>query len=191
MSYTNLELLRKQLSDPFKDGFDRQKGDGEATLYKLSHGNVKDDSYLVYVNNSLQTETTHYAIDQERGTITFVTAPGDEIEVEVTYQFSSFSDTELTNFFELDGSVDKALIRCIDILLVDSARYFDYSSGQSELKPSQIFKNLESLRKITKERLSEGQSGGVTVVTRSSPYFDSESAVETDLSRADLGEVNE
>lgn len=186
MSYTNLELLRKELSDPFRYAFDRQTGDGETTVFKLSHGNVQDSTYSVYVDNQLKTEGTDYTLDKENGLLTFVSAPADGKEVEVKYYFSAFSDTELTEFLKLESdNVIRAALRCINLLLTDASRRFDYVSGQTEMKPSQVFAHLKDLRKIFQERLIEDYSG-VAIVDRSSRFYNSTSTTETDLSRADL-----
>lgn len=187
MAYTNLQLLRKELADPYKSAFDQNSGDGETTVFKLSHGNVKDDSYHIYVEDSEQTETTHYSIDLEEGTITFVAPPTDGDSIEVTYQFSAFSDDELNEFLTLEGSVNGALLKCIDILLMDSARRFDYAVGRADLKPSQVFDNLLRLRKVIDSKIKEDDSGGgVAIVDRISRFYDDTVPTETDLSRADL-----
>jgi len=187
MAYTNLQLLRKELADPYKSAFDQNTGDGETTIFKLSHGNVKSGSYEVSVADALQTETTHYTIDLEEGIVTFLTAPADTLEVEVEYQFSAFSDTELTEFLTLEGSVNGALLKCIDILLMDSARRFDYSVGRADLKPSQVFDNLLKLRDVIEKKIkSEASGGGVILANRTSRFYEGTETTESDLSRADL-----
>ena len=187
MAYTNLEQLRKELADPYKTGYDQNTGDAETTIFKLSHGNIKDDSFAVSVVDALQTITTDFAIDQEEGLITFVSAPADEASIEVEYQFSVFSDTELANFIVSEGSVNGALLKCIDILLMDSARRFDYSVGRADLKPSQVFDNLLALRKVIDAKIKEEASGGgVILAERTSAYYEDTTPTSTDLSRADL-----
>jgi len=66
MAYTDLELLRKEIADDYKYAFDVQTGDGQTTVFKLSHDKIKDESYQVFVANNLQEETTDYTIDLER-----------------------------------------------------------------------------------------------------------------------------
>ena len=185
--YTNLELLRKELADPFKYAFDGETGDGETTVFKLSHGKVQSETYAVYVDNNLQTEETDYTIDQDRGLVTFITAPADTKEVEAKYYFAAFSDDEFTEFLALESdNVVRAAIRCINLLIVDASRRFDYASGQTEMKPSQVFAHLRELRRIFRERLTDIK-GGVSVVDRKSRFYDKAKEPEVDLSRADLG----
>lgn len=188
MSYTELELLRKMISDPLRRSYDSQEGDGSTVIYKLTHGNISDDSYTVYVNSVEVDETTDYEIDQDEGVVTFVTPPPDGQDVEIKYQYAAFSDTELTNFLALDGSVQKSALRCLDILLWDSARRFDYISGQTEFKPSQVFDHLKDLRGIIEGKVNNEDYGGAAIVKRTNRYYDNTVTPSTDLSRDDLGD---
>ena len=185
--YSSLELLRKELADPHKTAFDENIGDGETTIFKLSHGNIKDDSYAIYVDDDLKIETTYYTIDQEEGVITFLAAPALALSIEVAYSFSAFSDTELTEFITLEGSVNRALLKCIDILLMDSAKRFDYSVGRADLKPSQVFDNLIRLREIIEKKVKgEASGGGAILMDRTSRFYEDTETTTSDLSRADL-----
>lgn len=186
--YTNLQLLRKELADPYKSAFDQNSGDGETTVFKLSHRNIKDSSYSVYVNNDLQTETTEYSIDREEGLVTFVSPPADTVEIEISYMFSAFSDEELTEFLVLDNNnISKVIVRCVDILLMDAARRFDYSIGRADLKPSQVFDNLMKLRSIISNKASKGNTGSdISLVERTSRFYEDTEELSTDLTRADL-----
>ena len=186
MVYTNLKLLRKELADPFKYAFERQTGDGETVAFKLSHGNVQDGTYKVFVDNDLKTETTDYTIDKERGLVTFKTAPLEKEEIEVEYYFAAFSDEELEEFLALESdNVVRAALRGVNLLIADASRRFDYASGQTEMKPSQVFEHLKDLRKIFQERLRDSHAG-VALVDRSSRFYDKTTTTETDLSREDL-----
>jgi hypothetical protein len=187
--YSSLELLRKEIADPYRSAFDTNVGDGETTEFKLAHGNVKSGTLVVYVGNTLQEENTDYTVDYEEGMITFSSAPADLVSVTADYKFSVFSDTELTEFLALENqSIDGAVLRCIDILLMDSARRFDYSAGKLDLKPSQVFENLRKLREIVISKIESSATGGggVILADRTSSYYDSSDADTMDLSRADL-----
>lgn len=186
MAYTDLQLLRKELADPYKSAFDQNAGDGETTVFKLSHGNIKDESYVVNVDDVEREEDTHYTIDQEEGLITFLVAPADGLEIEAEYQFSAFSDDELSEFLTSEESVAGALLKCVDILLMDSARRFDYSVGRADVKPSQVFNNLMKLREVIDGRVKDENSiGEVVLTTRKSRFYDGTEDTETDLTRVD------
>lgn len=189
MTFTNLELLRLELADPIKQGFDKQFGDGETVVYKLAHSNIIEGSLQLSVDDA-EVADEDYEIDLRTGVITFDTAPANDKEIEAKYQFTAFSDEELNNFLALDGnSIPSVMVRCIDILLIDAAKRFDYSSGQTEMKASQVFQNLKDLREVFAGKVSSSQSsGGAIKASRTHKAYQSTARNVMDLSRADLGE---
>lgn len=186
MEFTELQLLRKELADPYKTAFDENSGDGNTTIFKLSHGNLA--TYEVFLDDVIRVEDTHYTMNSEEGVVKFLVPPEDGVSIEVTYRFSAFSDAELEEFLSSEGSISGALLRCVDILLMDSARRFDYSVGRADLKPSQVFDNLLRLRDVVEKRIQKNKApkGGLKVANRSNRYYKKAREVETDLSRADL-----
>lgn len=151
---TNLEKLRQKIADPYKYSEDSQTSDGISTVYELTHGHVLDGSYTVYVDGEEQIEDTDYTIELDSGVITFssIVTTGDEIRV--IYKFSAFSDDELTQYLtDNNDDMDSAMLDIIDVLLFDSSRRFDYSTGKTEMKPSQVFNNLKSLREILSNKV--------------------------------------
>lgn len=170
MAYTDLQLLRKMIADPQKAGFDEVIADGEAQDFKLSHAPVVSASYTVYLNNSALSETTQFTIDKDDGVITILTPPDAEDKVEVKYKYSVFSDEELAEYLTLDGSVNKAALRCVQILLTDSARRMDYEAGQTSVKAGQVFGHLKELAAYLKEEI-KGSSSNVMVARRYSRQY--------------------
>lgn len=190
MTYTNLELLRKQIADPLKYATDKQLGDAQTVKFKLSHERIQDSTYEVFVDGVKKTVDVDFTVDLERGIFTFLSAPANDKEVEINYYFSAFSDEELNEFLTLENNhVNRACLRCIDILLMDSARRFDYSAGQTEIKASQVFSNLEKLRKMFQDNISSsgsGSTGGVKIVDRLDSHYQEVEDRDIDLSRYDL-----
>lgn len=157
MAYTDLQLLRKTIADPFRNGFDEIVADGDAQDFQLSHHPVKDSSLTVY-KNDVVVNSADYDVDLEQGLVTFDTLPSAEDKIEAKYQYSVFSDEELTNFLALDGTVNKAAIRCFEILLTDAARRFDYTAGLTDVKASQIFDHLKGLLDYYKGKVSSSDA---------------------------------
>ena len=180
---TNLELVRKKLADEYKFASDTNIGDGGTSIFKLAHSNIQDETYTIYVDLS---ESDNYEIDLERGLITFNTPPADEKNITAQYYFSAFSDDEIEYFLEEnENDINETLIDLIEILLIDSARRFDYSTGQSEMKPSQVFKNLKEMLIFFSKKVPAEVKSNLKQGTLSSPYYQSEVKPSKDLSRYD------
>lgn len=183
MAYTDLEVIRLNLADPYQLAFDENAGDGSTVKFRLSHKKVRDDSLVIAVDDL---STTDYTFDDGLGIVTFDNPPESDTTISMEYEYSAFSDEELEEFLDVEGSIDGAVLRCIEILLVDSARRFDYSAGRSELKPSQVFSNLKELREIYKEKVKEGDDyGGVRLGERVHTLYEDEEEIPYDLSRLD------
>ena len=185
MAYTNLELLRKTIADPIKFAIDKQLGDGTSTIFKVSHERIEDGTYKIFVNDEENEVETDFTIDLERGVITFLEAIPLNYEIRMEYFFSAFSELELTEFLALDGNdVNKSALRCVDILLADASRRFDYSSGQTEVKASQVFKNLKELREVFKDNITD-TNGNAIMVNRINDAYRPPEEIEDDFSRRD------
>jgi len=78
-------------------------GDGSDKTFSLDHAPV-EGSLKLYVNGTLQTETTHYSISG--ADITFVTAPTLNHPITASYDYAASSDT----FEEYDDSLLEILI---------------------------------------------------------------------------------
>ena len=91
-------------------------GDNSNTLFYLDQKNIIADSYTLYANAVAMTETTHYTLDKDTGTIT-LTGPGvtlldtDNLTAEYKYFDINMSDSYLTTVLEraekeADGKVN-------------------------------------------------------------------------------------
>lgn len=192
MTYTVIQQLRKKLADDYRYGNDVNTGDGSTLIFRLLHKNVRTSTIVTKVNDVLQVLDTDYTLDAERGIITFDSAPTLEHSIVVSYEYSAFSDDELNNI--LDGNnndIPSSLLECIDILLMDASRRFDYSSGQTNYKPSQVFDNLTKMRLIIKGQVDSDSSGGLDMIDRIDDAYEGTVRASTDLSRYDnLGDAD-
>ncbi len=109
-------IVRSLTND--KPQYDRSTatGDGSTVEFKLPNAPVQDGSQSVYVAGSLQTETTHYTIDNDLGLITFVTAPSDGQAIAVTYQYTILSDDDLDTFLTLEGGNYRAAATALETI---------------------------------------------------------------------------
>lgn len=86
MTYaTWIAQLRAQSGDIKRRVHVDWTGDASTTVFQLPDDTfpVLESSYTVKVNAVTQTETTHYTIDKVAGTLTFITAPGNNLSVTI------------------------------------------------------------------------------------------------------------
>lgn len=177
---TDLELIRLKLADNFKFAFDSQETDGDTTIFKLAHGNVKEDTFSLSLDDE-EVASSAYTMDYDRGIVTFNSPPASGKILEASYDYTVFSDTEIDNLLDKYGSVDLVMVELIDILIADAARRFDYASGQTEMKPRQVFLNLLEMRKI----YSSKGGAAAKLANRTNPNYQRSRTTQRDLSRFD------
>jgi len=70
---------------------------------------------------------------------------------------SVFTDDELNRLFtRADGDYDLGMVYALDQLLMDAAKLNDYMAGSSSEKKSQVFAQLEKMRKLWGTRAGVG-----------------------------------
>ena len=141
---TDLEQLRLTIGDTGVNGEEnRELHTGRAIM--LPHNNVSE----VHVFKEGQ-EVEHSFISGST-----IMVDGAEVgdTVNVVYKYYTFSDSELTDILSDNaGKISAAGAQCVSYIMADAARMFDYKSGQSEMKMSQVFDNLNTLYAVLKAR---------------------------------------
>jgi hypothetical protein len=138
-------------------------GTGSLVTFTLDYTPVSG-SLQLYVNNVLQTETTHYSIST--ATITMVTAPGNGVPVTATYDYAASANT-----FE---SYDDALLeRLIEAATKEAEDATGRAFVQRTVTESHIGDGTETLRlykwpvesitSVAYERLVRKVGDGTTV----------------------------
>lgn len=180
---TDIEIFRMKLGDYLKPQIDKEEGDGSASIFRLTHRHIQD--YEVTVDGAEQVEDTDYTMDASNGILEFTLAPNDGDIVKVQYKYAGFTDADITALVAQYSNVDNAITEGIKALMADAARRFDYTEGQSELKPSQVFAHLKQLLETHREGATS------LIVERIHPAYESETNPDdNDLSRSDLGMVD-
>ena len=147
------EQIRFQLSDPIRDAFDTKSGDGLSVIFDLVHRSII--AYTVIVDGVLQAPGTDYTMNTETGQIVFTTAPVDGSTIKAQYTFAAFTEDEIDDVYaDNNTDINKTMVCLIEVLLVDAAKRFDYTAGQTTIKQSQVFKNLRDLLKIYQDKSS-------------------------------------
>jgi hypothetical protein len=137
-------------------------GDGSTLVFALSE-TPKASSYTVYINGTLKTETTDYAISGT--TLTFVVAPADDADIVIHYEVSLSHDDfiERINVGRLKGSWNNSYIYEI----VYSAGYGSDRDTVQPLLPDAVTAVLMIIANLYNNRLGLSQESvsGIGSVT--------------------------
>ena len=165
MPLTDLEELRFKIGDRYVAFKESILGDGSTKAFSLSSYPIRSTGTAVYVNTSLQTETTHYTLNDDTGELEFTSAPALGVLVQVNGQASIFSDTELNDLLTNEGTVQKARVQCYEILLLDRSKQNKWIAGDGGISvdPTPSLRALTDLIKIAREEVIAAaiEQGGI------------------------------
>jgi hypothetical protein len=108
-------------------------GDGSIKDFSLDNDNVIDDSETIYLNGTEKTRDTHYTINNDNGTISFMSPPGQSVLVTAKYKY--FPDTvDLTNndITDFIAQADAEIDNWTGKKFTDSNSATEYFSGRAE-----------------------------------------------------------
>lgn len=120
MALTDTDALRLMAADKPVRHQNLAQGDGVSAAFQLEVYPIEASPAIrVWVNNTLQTVTTHYTVDVAEGIVTFVTAPALGEELRFEYSATVYSDEEVEHFLSLAG--DSVTLGAVYMLLSWSA----------------------------------------------------------------------
>lgn len=175
-----LKKLRRRIGDSSKKFVDRFEGDGSTTEYGLSYHNNFD--VIVSINGAKRPEGD-YKVVASSGQILFLAAPEADSVVDVEYSYAGYTDDQLKALIDSYGE-NGAAVECLEELLADSARLYDYQQGQTSDKRSQVFDHLKDLLASARETANGTKSYGLVFGTRH-PDIRPIHAERPDLTRTD------
>ena len=175
---SEIEQVRRRIGDSLKSNTEIITADG-GVMFAMQYKNI--DDVVILVDNSKLTDKD-YTINQKSGQIVFLTAPTSGSVINITYSYSGYLKADIEALIANYG-VDGAVIECLNELLVDSARFYDYSQGQTTDRRSQIFDHLRTL--LDKAERDAGIKGGEVVIGKRHPQNDRPVRIREDLSRTD------
>ena len=174
-----IEQVRRRIGDSVKGNTEMQVGDGSTVLFGLAFKNVAN---VVIRIATIEVQETAYTVNKKSGQIVFNEAPAENESIQFDYTYSAYTDEEISNMISVYG-VQGSVVECLNELLVDSARFYDYSQGQTTDKRSQIFEHLKTL--LAKAEADAGISGGEVVFGKRHPEGLKARPFGEDLSRSD------
>lgn len=96
-------------------------GDGVTMEFQVEQYPVIADTENVYVDGSIKSQGTDYTIDNEVGLITFTAAPGDGMNIIVTYRHAILSDAQIESLIDLESNVRLAAALALDTIASNEA----------------------------------------------------------------------
>lgn len=174
---SEIEQVRRRIGDSKKSNTEMLVGDGTTVLFDLEYKNVFDAIVKVAGES-----TTAFSLNGSAGQIVLAEAPEEGASIEVTYSYAGYTDEELNEMIGIYG-VTGTVVECLSGLLADSAKFYDYSQGQTTDKRSQIFEHLKMLLENAKEDASI--SAGEVVIGKRHPQGGACRPCLRDLSRSD------
>jgi len=115
----DVDTVRLIIADPRQ--YDRAvaEGDGASLQFPLPNAPIISGSVLAFIG---AVPTVPAAIDEQLGLITFSAAPGDGIEVSVTYQWAILLDADIQAFLDLEGgNIKLAAAQALDTIASSEA----------------------------------------------------------------------
>lgn len=177
---TEIEQVRRKIGDSQKSNTEMLNCDGVTTLFDAKYKNL--DQVKVFLDGKELIQNKDYTVNEKSGQISFSRAPKAGSALELTYLYSGYLNADIEALVDKYG-IQGAVVECLDELLVDSARFYDYSQGQTTDKRSQIFDHLKEL--LVKAKADAGTSGGEVVFGKRHPESIRQYYLSRDLSRTD------
>lgn len=157
-----IEHVRRRIGDSVKANTELFTSDGRKKLLSMAYKNLFDVKITI---NTTLLPSDEYAVSQEAGKVILNTIPEQDAEIIVEYKYAGFSDDYIKGLIESYGA-DGAVVEAIGTLLADSARFYDYTQGQTVDRRSQIFDHLKDLHQMAKEEVNAKTNSGFSIGNR-------------------------
>lgn len=154
---SDIATLRRRIGDRPKAQRDIATGNGADRSFHLQFENVY--SVIVTINDVEKAINIHYALDGPAGRIIFIDAPIADARVQIDYNYAAYTDQEITELVTETGSVDGATVAMLEELTADSARFYDFTQGETTNKKSQVFDHLVKLLERYQTAIANGGTG--------------------------------
>jgi hypothetical protein len=138
-------------------------GDGSKTVFKIRHAPVVDGSEVVIVDGSQMVSGEDYELDCPTGKLTFTEAPSDGLSISASYEFVTFTDSELQAFLDgAGGNLALAAGEALTTLIADRTRLVTWSRGSTKVDYDQLRADLVDVAKRFTDQ-GHSEAGGAAV----------------------------
>lgn len=158
-----IDIFRNRVGDRLKTASMNASGNGTQVMYDLQYHNVSN--LAVVVSGTVLNVTTDYQLDPVNGIVTFTISPADDSDIQFTFNYSAFSDADVTALLAAFGQ-QGAVLEGLKMLLSDAARLYDYTKGMNQSKRTGVFNNLQALYKLYMTTGVDGTANSVAIGRR-------------------------
>jgi hypothetical protein len=155
--------VRSRISDRLRYGEESRGGDGLGSVFKLAQGAPASTltAASAYVQVAAGWSATGATFNTDIGTVTFQSAISANSAWRVDYQWSVFSQDEITNFLSVGGSVPAAALEAVRALMFDGLRRARWAAPDgSNYDDTAALAQLQKLYDQIWAELREGPAGG-------------------------------
>lgn len=148
MALTDLQYIRLTLNLPHRVILRETLGIGDGAIKKFQTQlwPIIAESETVRVNGTAKTRNTDYTIDNDTGLITFSVAPTDTHVVDADYNWSVFSDANITDLLaRYNDQVNPTMQDLIRALLANSDLFIKYTTGMESVDRTRALDALKTL----------------------------------------------
>ena len=165
---SEIATIRRRVGDRSKAQKDIATGNGKDRSYHLQYQNVF--ALIVTVNDTEVTEGNDYTVDGPGGRVIFSAPPALDAVVTFDYNYAAYTDQEIQDLIDETGNTDSATVAILEELTADTARFYDYTQGETTNKRSQVFDHLMKLLENYRTKADKARKGsGVRFGKRSAP----------------------
>ncbi len=153
---SEIATIRRRIGDKVKAQKDIATGNGKDRSFHLQYQNVFN--VIVAILDTEQTVGTDYTLDSEGGRVIFNAPPALNAEVTFDYNYAAYTDAEISELNQELG-IDGATVAVLEELTADTARFYDYTQGETSNKRSQVFDHLMKLLDSYREMAEKTRRG--------------------------------
>lgn len=164
---SEIATIRRRVGDRSKAQKDIATGNGKDRSYHLQYQNVF--GLIVTVEGTEVQINNDYTLDGAGGRVIFSAPPAEGANVSFDYNYAAYTDDEIQDLLDEQG-LDGATVAILEELTADTARFYDYSQGETTNKRSQVFDHLMKLLADYRSKSTASKKGsGVRFGKRSRP----------------------
>lgn len=177
MPLSQSQQLRLRINDKLRYGQEVRGGDALSQSFQLGQGAPFStiSAASAYVTAAAGWSATGATFDTALGVVTFATALPNNTQFKVDYQWSVFSEDEVTQLLADGGSVAGGALQAVRALMFDSLRRARWGAPDgTNYDDTMAMSQLKSLYDQLHEEVRDDPAGGIESWTQQQKNFSSD-----------------